>query len=185
MSDLEQARIEIVQGDITKMHVDAIVNAANKSLLGGGGVDGAIHAAAGPGLLEETKKLGGAMTGEAVITKGYDLNAKYVIHAVGPVYKDGKSGEADFLASCYRSALDLAIEYKITSIAFPSISTGVYGYPKQEAAEIAFYTVVNTLNDGLYDGIQSVAFVAYDDETYNIYRQLYDSNFEEHGLEKN
>lgn len=184
MSDLEQARIEIVQGDITKMHADAIVNAANKSLLGGGGVDGAIHAAAGPGLLEETEKLGGAETGEVVITKGYDLNAKYVLHAVGPVYKDGRSGEADFLASCYQSALNLAVEYDITSIAFPSISTGIYGYPKQEAAEVAFYTVVNTLNDGVYDGIQSVAFVAYDDETYNIYKNLYNDAFEEHGLEQ-
>lgn len=184
MSDLEQARIEIVKGDITKIHVDAIVNAANKSLEGGGGVDGAIHAAAGPRLLEETKTLGGAETGEVKITEGYNLNAKYVLHAVGPVYKDGESGEAELLAACYKNALDLAVEREIRTIAFPSISTGVYGYPKEEAAEIAFNSIIDTLGSSAYDDIKTVVFVSYDDETYDIYRKLYNNTFEEHGLER-
>lgn len=184
MSDLEQARIEIVKGDITEIYVDAIVNAANKSLQGGGGVDGAIHTAAGPKLLEETKTLGGAETGEVKITKAYDLPAKYVLHAVGPVYEDGESGEAGLLADCYKNALNLAVEHDIQSIAFPSISTGVYGYPKEEAAKISFNTVADTLGDSNYDIIKTVAFVSFDDETYNIYRNLYDNAFEEHGLER-
>jgi O-acetyl-ADP-ribose deacetylase (regulator of RNase III) len=130
-------RLEVVQGDITRLDVDAIVNAANSSLLGGGGVDGAIHRAAGPGLLEECRGLGGAATGEVKATGGHRLPARHVLHAVGPVWHGGGSGEAALLASCYRRALDLAASMGLTSVAFPAISTGVYGYPAEPAAEIA------------------------------------------------
>jgi len=132
-----EGRLEIVDGDITRLDVDAIVNAANKSLLGGGGVDGAIHRAAGPGLLAETRALGGCETGKAKITAGYNLPALHVIHAVGPVWHGGRSGEEELLANCYRNSLVLAVESGLKSIAFPSISTGVYRFPIERAAVIA------------------------------------------------
>jgi len=142
-----QARLEIIVADITTLHVDAIVNAANESLLGGGGVDGAIHRAAGPELKAECRTLHGCRTGSAKITKGYKLPAKHVIHAVGPVWHGGKQNEPELLAGCYRTALELAAANALTSIAFPSISTGVYRFPADQAARIAVETVVEALKD--------------------------------------
>lgn len=160
--------IEIIKGDITKLNVDAIVNAANTSLLGGGGVDGAIHRAAGPGLLEECRTLHGCPTGEAKITGGYKLPAKHVIHTVGPVWHGGNSGEPGKLASCYRRSLEVAVENGVKSIAFPNISTGVYGFPKKQAANIAIREVRNFLaGDSL---LNRVIFCIFDDENYSIYQ---------------
>lgn len=167
-------KIELIKGDITKIKVDAIVNAANSSLMGGGGVDGAIHRAGGPAILEECKKIvakqGGCKTGEAVITTGGDLPAKYVIHTVGPVWNGGKKKEAELLASCYKNSLNLAMENKISSVAFPNISTGIYGYPKKEAAEIAVNTVREFLQQN--DFINKVYFVCFDEENYQLYKSL-------------
>ena len=162
--------IKLHKGDITKLEVDAIVNAANKTLLGGGGVDGAIHRAAGKELLGECRALNGCNTGEAKITKGYNLPAKYVIHTVGPVYHGGKYNEAEKLASCYRNSLRLAVENGIKSVAFPNISTGVYGYPKMEAARIAIREVTVFLKSN--KEINQVIFCVFDDENYRIYEDI-------------
>lgn len=161
--------IKLIKGDITTLAVDAIVNAANTSLLGGGGVDGAIHRAAGPKLLEECITLNGCNTGNAKITKGYNLKAKYIIHTVGPVWRGGSQQEELLLASCYTSSLELADSYKLSTIAFPNISTGVYHFPKEKAAEIAIKTVQSTLEK--VKNIKQVFFVCFDDENLNIYKQ--------------
>ena len=163
-------QIEVVQGDITQLKVDAIVNAANSSLLGGGGVDGAIHRAAGRELLEECRQLGGCETGEAKITKGYNLPAKWVIHTVGPVWEGGNYGEDELLASCYRQSLALAEEYKIESIAFPAISTGVYRFPIERASKIAVSEVNKFLESDR--SIKRVIFVCFGQSTYDCYLQM-------------
>ncbi|QIA09048.1 O-acetyl-ADP-ribose deacetylase [Draconibacterium halophilum] len=164
------SKIRLHRGDITQLEVDAIVNAANKSLLGGGGVDGAIQRAAGPELLNESRQLNGCETGDAKITKGYNLPAKFVIHTVGPVYNGGKYNEAEKLALCYRRSLEVAMQNDVKTIAFPNISTGVYGYPKQEAAKIATKTVKEFLDNN--SGIEEVIFCVFDEENYNIYNNL-------------
>lgn len=161
--------IHVKQGDITKENFDAIVNAANPSLLGGGGVDGAIHRAAGPDLLEECKTLGGCRHGEARITKGYSLSAKYVIHTPGPIYKDGTKGERDVLRNSYYNSLSIAKEYNCKSIAFPAISTGVYGYPKDEACEVAVSTAIEFLEKENY--FLEIYFVQFDSENYLLYKK--------------
>lgn len=167
---MKNSRISLVQGDITRMETDAIVNAANTTLLGGGGVDGAIHRAAGPELLEACRKLNGCPTGEARITSGFRLPAKWVIHTPGPVWHGGVSGEKELLASCYRNSLQLAAEYKCKSIAFPNISTGVYRFPKELAAKIAIETVSDFLNNSATP--EQVFFVCFDQENYSIYDRL-------------
>lgn len=168
------ARMELIRGDITKQEVDAIVNAANSSLMGGGGVDGAIYRAGGPAILDECKKIvarqGGCPAGEAVITTGGNLPAKFVIHTVGPVWQGGKNNEAETLASCYKNSLRLAVETNLSSIAFPNISTGVYGYPKKEAAEIAINTVSDFLEKN--SSFSKLIFVCFDEENYNLYQSL-------------
>ena len=163
-------RIEIMQGDITKLDVDAIVNAANTTLLGGGGVDGAIHRAAGPELLAECRTLGGCRPGEAKITRGYRLPARFVIHTVGPVWRGGKHHEPETLANCYRNSLQLAVENGIKTIAFPAISCGAYGYPIPEAAQIALKTTRDFL--ATKDKIDKVIFVLWGEDIYDAYRQL-------------
>jgi O-acetyl-ADP-ribose deacetylase (regulator of RNase III) len=167
-------RIEVVKGDITKLHVDAIVNAANSSLLGGGGVDGAIHRAGGPEILEDCRKIvarqGGCKTGQAVITTGGKLPAKYVIHTVGPVYNSGKRGENELLQSAYLNSLKLAAQNDVHTVAFPNISTGIYHFPKDRAAAIAVKTVKDFLSDN--EVVEKVIFVCFDNENYSLYNKL-------------
>ncbi|MBD2259340.1 O-acetyl-ADP-ribose deacetylase [Pseudanabaena sp. FACHB-2040] len=163
-----QGRVQVVQGDITRQKVDAIVNAANESLLGGGGVDGAIHRAAGPGLLAECRTLGGCSTGQAKITRGYNLPAKWVIHTVGPVWQGGQHNEDELLAQCYHNSLALAVEHSLTSVAFPAISTGIYGFPLERATEIAIAQVKTFLESN--SALEQVRFVCFGDEAYERYQ---------------
>ena len=163
------SRIQCMTGDITLMDIDAIVNAANSSLLGGGGVDGAIHRAAGPKLLAECRTIGGCPTGEARLTKGYNLKAGHVIHTVGPVYS-GKPKDPVLLANCYRNSLDLAVRHGIKSLAFPAISCGVYGYPVEDAAHIAIDTCLNFLED--HPEIERIVFVLFSDDFLRIYQRI-------------
>lgn len=164
---MSKEKIKVVEGDITKLTIDAIVNAANTTLLGGGGVDGAIHRAAGPKLLEECKKLNGCKTGEAKITKGYNLQAKFVIHTAGPVWHSGKNNEDKLLANCYRNSLVLAKRHGIKTIAFPSISTGAYRFPIERACRIAINEVKNFLENDTT--IEIVIFVCFGKDVYNYY----------------
>lgn len=172
MEKMNKERIELIKGDITTLDVDVIVNAANSSLLGGGGVDRAIHKAAGPELYAECLTLDGCKTGEAKITKGYNLKARYIIHTVGPVWHGGNRNETDLLASCYQSSLDLAKKKKLKTIAFPGISTGMYRFPKDLAALIAVNEIKRFLKNNSIP--EKVIFVAFDDENYKIYRKLLD-----------
>ncbi|MCE1166047.1 MAG: O-acetyl-ADP-ribose deacetylase [Bacteroidetes bacterium] len=160
-------KIKIIKGDITKQETEAIVNAANRTLLGGGGVDGAIHRAAGKGLLLECMTLNGCETGKAKITKGYNLKAKYVIHAVGPVWNGGTRGEEKLLAGCYANSLRLALEHRIESISFPAISTGVYGYPPDKAVKVAVSETLKFLREN--PDFREVVFVCFDEHTYRLY----------------
>jgi O-acetyl-ADP-ribose deacetylase (regulator of RNase III) len=168
-------RVSVVEGDIARQHVDVIVNAANNSLLGGGGVDGAIHRAAGPGLLEECRALGGCETGAAKLTGGYDLPAWNVIHTVGPVWRGGGEGEDELLASCYRSCLGLALEHRFSSLAFPSIGTGAYGFPLQRAARIALAETRDHLERA--EMPEHVVFVCFGPEAEHIYRAALEAIF--------
>lgn len=160
--------MDVVDGDITALAVDAIVNAAKESLLGGGGVDGAIHRAAGPALLDECRTLGGCATGDAKITQGYDLKARHVIHTVGPVWSGGQAGEPALLESCYRRSMEVAAANNVTSIAFPAISTGVYRFPLEQAAAIAVGTVAKQLSEN--SAITRVVFCCFGAETATLYR---------------
>ena len=168
-------RLELLQADITKVKVDAIVNAANSSLLGGGGVDGAIHRAGGPEILEECKqvraKQGGCKTGDAVITTAGRLPAKYVIHTVGPVWQGGTENEAELLASCYKKSLELALQHDVKTIAFPSISTGIYGYPIEQASRIALREVSSVVEKN--GGLEGVIFVCFSNADLQIYQKTY------------
>ncbi|WP_299824147.1 O-acetyl-ADP-ribose deacetylase [uncultured Pontibacter sp.] len=172
---MDKVQLEVVKGDITKQQVDAIVNAANNSLLGGGGVDGAIHRAGGPAILEECKQIrarqGGCPTGEAVITTAGNLPAKHVIHTVGPVWHGGNQNEPALLANCYQNSLQLATQKQLTSIGFPNISTGVYGYPKAKAAEVAVQATWAFLEQH-QTSLQSIKFVCFDDENYEYYNRI-------------
>ena len=167
---MDSSRIFLLQDDITKLNVDAIVNAANRTLLGGGGVDGAIHRAAGSELLAACRLLNGCETGDAKITKGYRLPAKFVIHTVGPVWHGGMHNEEKLLASCYHRSLELAVENRCADVAFPNVSTGIYRFPKERAAKIAFETVSNFLAE--HDLPGKVYFVCFDTENYSIYKHL-------------
>jgi len=167
---IKQSTLELVEGDITQQAVDAIVNAANAGLLGGGGVDGAIHRAAGPELLAACRPIGGCPTGEARITPGFKLKAKWVIHAVGPIYRGGHQGEANLLASAYRRSLELASQRGAKSIAFPAISAGVYGYPMAEAADIALQTAIDYLRD--HPEIELVRFVLFGQSAYQVFQRV-------------
>jgi O-acetyl-ADP-ribose deacetylase len=162
-------RIEIVQDDITKLQVDAIVNAANSSLLGGGGVDGSIHRAAGPDLVHECRLLGGCKTGKAKATRGYKLPAKWIIHTVGPVWRGGFAGEPELLAACYRCSFKLAVELEVKTVAFPAISCGIYGYPVEEATQVAIAETVNFLESD--DKIEKIIFTCFSEAIYQIYAQ--------------
>ncbi len=163
-------QIKIIKGDITKLQVDAVVNAANSSLLGGGGVDGAIHRAAGPELIQECRLLGGCKTGQAKITRGYNLPAKWVIHTVGPIWKGGRNGEPELLASCYRCSFQLAVKRGIKTIAFPAISCGIYGYPIKDASQVAITETINFLRDNI--SIEKVLFICFSEEIYQAYKKI-------------
>ncbi len=169
---INQAKLRIIQGDITEQDTDAIVNAANSSLMGGGGVDGAIHRAGGPAILEECKQIvarqGRLPTGKAVMTTGGNLNARYVIHTVGPIWHGGNKGESELLASAYRESLKLAMENQLYSVAFPSISTGVYGYPVDKASRVAIGVVIASLRQGV-TSVREVVFVLFDSQTFRAY----------------
>ena len=171
------AVIEVVQGDITREEVDAIVNAANRSLLGGGGVDGAIHRAGGPVILEACRKLGGCETGDAKITTGGRLPAKYVIHTVGPVYRGGRGNEPELLARCFRRSLEVAVENGARTVAFPAISCGVYGYPIPEAAGIAMATAGAFLES--HEGIELVRFVLFSKDVYDVFAEALEARWPE------
>lgn len=175
MNNKIRDKIKIVLGDITKEDVDAIVNAANNSLLGGGGVDGAIHSAAGPNLLHECRKLNGCETGDAKLTGGYNLMAKYIIHTVGPIWRDGKNNEDQLLSNCYKNSLKLAVNNNIASIAFPSISTGIYSFPLERASKIAFTTVTKFMESN--NSIEVAKFVCFSESDYRIYFDLYNELF--------
>ena len=170
---INKTKLSLIQGDITKQDTDAIVNAANSGLMGGGGVDGAIHRAGGPAILEECKKIrserGRLPTGQAVITTGGNLKARYVIHTVGPVWRGGQEGEPDLLASAYRESLQHAVENGVKTVSFPSISTGVYGYPVKQAAQVALQTVIDFTNED--NALSEIYFVLFDSTTYNVYEQ--------------